>query len=249
VKLIDEWVANLGGDASKVVIGLSSNYAAGPDIATSQAAWKQCLAKYPNLRGVFAWSAADDARAGYSWGKAMGSLVKGGAPAPKPAPSIGGAWIDGTMYYPGDVVTKNGKSYKLTNAGSNGTSDGTDPEVSSWYWTAIVTPAPKPVPAPSAASAWLANTTYHVGDVVTKNGKTFKLTNVGSAGTSDGTDPEVSSWYWTVITEPTPTLKVGDRVTVGSSGNTGSIIAISGAAATVKLDTVVSVQVSTLKKV
>ena len=77
--LIREWCKHLG-DPKKVVIGLSSNYGGGASLATCQAVWKQLVAEFPTLRGVFAWSAQDDAGGGWNWGKAMGPLV-GAQPA------------------------------------------------------------------------------------------------------------------------------------------------------------------------
>lgn len=176
--LIDEWVANMGGDASKVVIGLSANYAGGPTLATSIAAWKQCSAKYPMLRGVFSWSAQDDAGADYSWGRAMqsivgSSLVAGGttqasATSPAQPASMVQAWSAGVIYKLGDVVTKSGKYFKLGQVGTNG-SDGTDPEVSTWYWQITTAPTQAPVPA------------FKAGDVVKFVGMTGTVTKVTSA--------------------------------------------------------------------
>lgn len=85
ISLIREWCQHLG-DPKKVVIGLSSNYGGGASLATCQAVWKQLVAEFPTLRGVFAWSAQDDAGNGWNWGKAMGPLV--GAP-----PATGGGVV------------------------------------------------------------------------------------------------------------------------------------------------------------
>lgn len=217
IALIKEWVTHLGS-AKKVVVGLTSNYGAGPTLATCQTVWKTLAATYPDLRGVFAWSAQDDAKGGWAWGKSMGTLVKAGsAPAPAPAPAP--------------------------------------------------TPAPTPVPAPTGAVQWVAGTRYPLGTIVIKDGKYYKLGQVDSTGTSSGTDPAVSTWYWQPIAAPTPTptpapapvptptptptpvpaFVVGDRVKTGT--NTGTITAISGANATVRLDTVVTVATSTLTKI
>jgi LysM repeat protein len=90
--LTREWVKNVGG-ADKVVIGLSSNYDGGPSLATCQAAWKQMVQEFPDIRGVFAWSAQDDAGGGWSWGKTMGPLVgskpvTGGGSTPPVTPPV-----------------------------------------------------------------------------------------------------------------------------------------------------------------
>lgn len=208
--LIDEWVVNMGGDASKVVIGLSSNYGAGPTLATCQAAWKQCVAKHPKLRGVFAWSAQDDAGGGYAWGKAMQTLVGS-------TPATGGT-----------VVTP------------------TTPEV--------------PVVAPATGTAWVSGVKYPLGAVVVKDGKYYKVYQVDETASSNGTDPTVSTWYWQATSAPvvTPTVPttpvvtpaaftVGDRVKVGT--NTGTITAVVGTNATIKLDTTVTAAFSKLTKI
>ena len=57
-QLIPQWVTNLGS-ASRVVLGVGSNYSGGGSTATTVAAWKKLVAQYPNLRGVFGWSAQD----------------------------------------------------------------------------------------------------------------------------------------------------------------------------------------------
>lgn len=211
ISLIDEWVIN-NGDERKVVIGLSSNYAGGPTLATSQQVWKSVVAKHPNIRGVFAWSAQDDAGGGWTFGKTMAPLVKTGSttPAPSPAPVVS-------------------------------------------------TP---PVTSTSSAVTWVAGTLYTLGTVVIKGGKYYKLGQVDATGTSNGTDPVVSTWYWQptnapVVTAPAPSpapipapvgLKVGDRVTV-STKPSGTIISVSGTNATVQLDNGISVPLSTLTKI
>lgn len=218
--LIDEWVANMGGDASKVVIGLSSNYGAGPTLATCQAAWKQCVAKYPKLRGVFAWSAQDDQGGGWAWGKAMQSLVGsapvtgGGTTPPVVTPPVvtppttpttpttpsTGAVVDfkaGTPYKLGTVVKfTDGKYYEVYQVDASGTSNGTQPVVSHWYWRETKAPVTTP----------------------------------------------------TTPTTPTPVaIKVGDKVKT-STGITGTVSKITGTNAIVTVDSV-TVAVSTLTKV
>lgn len=192
VNLTREWVSYLG-DASKVAVGLSANYAGGPTLATCQAAWNQLVKEFPTLRGVFAWSAQDDQNGSWNWGKTMGPLVKTTqAPAPGPSPA----------------------------------------------------PSPSPTPVP-----WVAGVLYKpVGTLVTKNSKTYELYQVGTNGTSDGTDPEISTWYWRVYTAPVPALKVGDHVT-NQKGQVGTIKTIVGTTATVVLDTQYVADTSTLTKV
>src|SRR3954462_5285294 len=85
VSLVREWCAHLG-DPRKVVVGLSANYGGGPTLATCQSVWKTLSGEYPSLRGVFAWSAQDDAGGNWNWAKTMGPLV-GGSPSPTPTPT------------------------------------------------------------------------------------------------------------------------------------------------------------------
>ena len=178
VNLVREWVAHLG-DQRKVVVGLSSNYGlankVGPTLATSQGAWNQLVKEFPNLRGVFAWSAQDDMSGSWNFGKTMGPLVKSSAaavapapaptsttpvptptPVPVPTPTTGAypTWTAGVQYKPvGAKVTKaNGKHFELYQVGASGHSDGTDPEVSTWYWRTTAAPTAVAPPKPVVAS-------------------------------------------------------------------------------------------------
>ena len=174
VSLVREWVAHLG-DQRKVVIGLSSNYglnnSMGPTLATSTGAWRQLVAEFPNLRGVFAWSAQDDMGSSWGWGRTMGPLVKAGSVAPAPAPiaAPSGAyqtWTAGVAYRPvGARVTRNTRHYELYQVGAAGTSDGTDPEISTWYWRTTTAPVAASAPAPVAPPV-LAPAPIAVGDKV-----------------------------------------------------------------------------------
>ena len=218
VNLIDEWVANMGS-AEKVVVGLSSNYGAGPTLATCQSAWKKIVAKHPKIRGVFAWSAQDDAGGGYNWGKTMGPLV--GAtlvtdtpttppvvPPPvvqppvvsPPLPSGVVAYVPGARYAMGDkVLYRNGKTYEVYQVnGKPPSSEGTDPLISTWYWREVAT-----------------------------------------------TPPVVQPPVQPPVIEPL--FKVGDKVALGN-GTTGVITQVVGTSATVRLDTTVTADFSKLVK-
>lgn len=221
--LTEDWIKNVaGGDASKIVIGLTSNYGAGPTLATSKQAWSTLVAKYPNLRGVFAWSAQDDAGAGWAFANQMGALVGakpstgGSTPAPSPAPAPApapttppatGAVVDfkaGTPYKLGQVVKfTDGKYYEVYQVDASGTSNGTQPIVSHWYWRETKAP------------------------------------------TTGGTNPAPAP-------APTPPVgvKAGDKVsfTAGTVTLTGAVSSVSGANAVVKIDQA-TVPVSALKKV
>jgi len=227
--LMEDWIQNVaGGDASKMVIGLSSNYGAGPSLATCQSVWKTLSTKYPKLRGVFAWSAQDDAGGSYNWGKAMGPLVgaapvTGGTPAPAPAPTPA-------------------------------------PSPSP---TPAPSPAPTPAPAPSGAVTYVPGTRYPLNTVVLYNGKYYQVYQVDTTGTSNGTDPVISTWYWKAVAAPAPSpaptpapaptpvgaIIVGDHVKIGTSAQTGTVTAIAGQTATIKLDNVVTAALSKLTKV
>ena len=108
-------------------------------------------------------------------------------------------WQPKTGYKLGTVVQLDTKYYVVHQVDGTGTSNGTDPRVSTWYWKVTTAPA---APVPSA-TVWSAGVSYGLGTVVSKNGKYFKVYQVGATGNSNGTDPEVSTWYWQVTTAPT----------------------------------------------
>ena len=191
VNLTEDWIKNVaGGDASKIVVGLSSNYGGGPTLATCQSAWKKLIAKHPKLRGVFAWSYQDDAAGGGTWGKEMSKLLGADTPTAPPVtqppvspPPASGVveWVPGTLYKTvGTKVTKNGITYELYQVDGGGTSNGTDPSVSTWYWRKVVTTPPvvqPPVQPP------VIEPLFKVGDkVALGNGTTGVITQV--VGTS-----------------------------------------------------------------
>jgi predicted chitinase len=110
-------------------------------------------------------------------------------------------WAYGQFYSLGTVVRySNGGYYKLVNVGSNG-SDGTDPTISTWYWSPTSCDSGSDPGGPSTGSGscetWAPGRFYTLGTVVryAPNGNYYKLVNVGSNG-SDGTDPTISTWYW-----------------------------------------------------
>jgi chitinase len=70
---IATWVSTLG--ASKVMIGLSANYANGPSLSDSTREWNASVAANPGLRGAFCWSAQTDLAGGNTWGSTMKSLL------------------------------------------------------------------------------------------------------------------------------------------------------------------------------
>jgi len=85
LQLIPEWVSNVGS-AGHVAIGAGSNYSDGAPTATTVSAWKKLIAKYPDLRGVYGWSAQDDKAKGWSFGSAIAAAV-GAQPVPAPIPT------------------------------------------------------------------------------------------------------------------------------------------------------------------
>ena len=69
-------------------------------------------------------------------------------------------WRAGEKYALNTVVfyQKNGKYYRVYQVDATGTSNGTDPTISKWYWQAttapvVPTPAPKPAPTPTPVPA------------------------------------------------------------------------------------------------
>lgn len=70
---IDEWVAHMDGDASKVVVGFGAIYNLGSSLPEVQQAWATIKQKYPNIRGSFGWSAETDRNAGWTFGNYLGN--------------------------------------------------------------------------------------------------------------------------------------------------------------------------------
>lgn len=77
------------------------------------------------------------------------------SPAPAPAPAYAGyvVWQPGVRYTIPTIVlySANSKFYNLKQVDSTGTSNGTDPTISTWYWEQVAQPAPTQSPAPSPA--------------------------------------------------------------------------------------------------
>lgn len=73
-------------------------------------------------------------------------------------------WVKGTKYKMPCVVfySQNGKYYNLKQVDSTGTSNGTDPTISTWYWEPYnyTAPAPSPAPAPAPAPAPSGSPTF-----------------------------------------------------------------------------------------
>lgn len=70
----DTWVSLLG-DARKVVVGLSANYNNGPSMDDCVREWSGIKKAYPDIRGMFAWSAQTNLAAGNDWGRRMSSML------------------------------------------------------------------------------------------------------------------------------------------------------------------------------
>ncbi len=70
----DTWV-HLLGDAGKVVVGLSANYGNGPSMDDCVREWEDIRKAHPHIRGMFAWSAQTNLKAGNSWGLRMRSML------------------------------------------------------------------------------------------------------------------------------------------------------------------------------
>ncbi|HSW16973.1 MAG TPA: glycosyl hydrolase family 18 protein [Ramlibacter sp.] len=63
-----DWVNDLG--ERKVMLGLSANYSNGPTLQDCIREWDAVKADYPNIRGMFCWSAQLNLAGGNAWGQA-----------------------------------------------------------------------------------------------------------------------------------------------------------------------------------
>jgi hypothetical protein len=67
------WVGLLGEQATAV--GLSAGYSDGPSLDDCIREWNVIKKNYPNVRGMFCWSAQHNLRAGNGWGSTMRGLL------------------------------------------------------------------------------------------------------------------------------------------------------------------------------
>jgi predicted chitinase/chitodextrinase len=124
------------------------------------------------------------------------------------------AWAANVSYQVGNLVTYNGRLYKVL-AAHTSLSTWTPDIVPALFQdlgaATSTSPAPTPAPAPAPAAGctfttWSAGIYYTLGAIVKypANGSYYKLVNVGTRG-SDGTDPTISTWYWSPTTCSTTT--------------------------------------------
>lgn len=73
---MDTWMQVLG-DPKKAVVGLSGNYSNGPSMSDCLREWDAIKAAYPDIRGMFCWSAQTQLAGGNNWGKAMKERLLG----------------------------------------------------------------------------------------------------------------------------------------------------------------------------
>jgi chitinase len=66
---IDIWNRLIGAD--KTMVGLSANYSNGPSLQDCIREWDAIKAAYPNIRGMFCWSAQTNLAGGNLWGRTM----------------------------------------------------------------------------------------------------------------------------------------------------------------------------------
>lgn len=71
----DQWVGRLG--AEYVCVGLSANYPNGLTLAECVREWTAIKAAYPNIRGVFCWTAQSNMNNANAWGSAMKAQLGG----------------------------------------------------------------------------------------------------------------------------------------------------------------------------
>ena len=65
----DDWVQDLG--AGKVLLGLTANYGNGPSLEDCMREWDAVRTRYPDIRGMFCWSAQLNLASGNVWGANM----------------------------------------------------------------------------------------------------------------------------------------------------------------------------------
>ena len=65
----DGWVAQVG--AANSVVGFSANYSNGPSLDDCAREWNAIKAAYPDIRGMYCWSAQTNLQGSNGWGSAM----------------------------------------------------------------------------------------------------------------------------------------------------------------------------------
>jgi chitodextrinase len=85
------------------------------------------------------------------------------------------AWVQGTNYAAGTVVSYNGLQYfaKYANPGYN-------PSISTYYWAPV--------------AAWVQGKSYAAGNVVSYSGATYQAKYA-----NPGYNPTISTYYWTKL--------------------------------------------------
>jgi len=68
-----DWVNDLGQD--KVMLGLAANYSNGPSLQDCVREWDAVKMAYPNIRGMFCWSAQHNLNGGNVWGSTMKGMI------------------------------------------------------------------------------------------------------------------------------------------------------------------------------
>jgi len=85
----NSWLPQVGGDASKIGFGYGIASVAGGETMTQASAvtcWNTLVAKYPTLRGIFAWEANGDLAQNWAFETTFAPLVIGTSPPPPPPP-------------------------------------------------------------------------------------------------------------------------------------------------------------------
>lgn len=128
------------------------------------------------------------------------------------------AWNSNNYYYPGDVVSYNGRNYVAEHE-----NPGYDPTISTWFWEPTSSGCGGSGSSSSSSSsssgggggscpAWSSNGYYYPGDIVTFNGSNYVAEHE-----NPGYDPTISTWFW----EPTSS-GCGGTGSSSSSSSSGS---------------------------
>ena len=119
------------------------------------------------------------------------------------------AWNSTAIYTGGATASYGGVNYTAAywtqgdNPATNSGAAGSGKPWISGESCGSETPPPPPPPPPPACTFtnWSSGINYTLGTIVKylANGNYYKLVNVGAHG-SDGTDPTISTWYWSPTT-------------------------------------------------
>jgi hypothetical protein len=131
-------------------------------------------------------------------GTTGGGTTGGGTTGGGTSGAMCAAWVAGTSYAPGSIVSYQGSAYIATHD-----NPGYDPTISTWFWSPYTGSGCSTGGGSSgggstggtACPAWQPNTNYVTGVVVTYNGGRYIATH-----DNPGYDPTISTWFWSPYT-------------------------------------------------